>query len=257
MREEIEIAEVLLATSEVKYKESSHDSRRAYRMLEPRRYRETNVRISVDITDGDETGLASPQRAPWRRAASTTRRALGLGESASLSTAQLCSRGLPYIVNADPSRSSRRRRPADPPGPGRGAASPGVGEFLQWTTATRCPTLVRISRSVPSSGAADPHTTNRIPAVANWCVLRDRTASTADRTARSATFKIAPGPLTAATASRGGVVCQTRHHPHAFGPGSPSRECDFEVHGSILWAPHRPTARARCAPSAQQNRRLG
>ena len=74
--------------------------------------------------------------------------------------------------------SSRRESP--PPAPGR-----------------------RRSRAAsPSRGASVPETTNSMPAASNGCAVCARHASTTDGAARSATSRIAPGPLSAATAPR-------------------------------------------------------
>ena len=59
-----------------------------------------------------------------------------------------------------------------------------------------------MSRSVASRGTSVPQATNSVPAASNGCVVCARHASTTDGAARSATSRIAPGPLSTAIAPR-------------------------------------------------------
>ena len=59
-----------------------------------------------------------------------------------------------------------------------------------------------MSRRVASRGASAPETTKSMPATEIVWVVRARQASTTDGAARSATSRIAPGPLSCAMASR-------------------------------------------------------
>ena len=63
-----------------------------------------------------------------------------------------------------------------------------------------------ICRSVPSSVAVAPETTKSMPATVMVWVVCSSSASTTEGAARSATSRMAPGPLSTATASRSTVL---------------------------------------------------
>ena len=119
-----------MTISEVKYKESSHDIRGLTKVnritaVEP------NISTNVNITDGKSSGFASSRIA---RTASMTRRTLDWLERVAVEggteipRASISSFG-PIIEVQSPLKTCRSR-------PGHGTTSPGVGEFLPWTTAT-------------------------------------------------------------------------------------------------------------------------
>ena len=108
------------------------------------------------------------------------------------------SSAVPIIAVQSPSCTRRSR-------PGQATTSPELGELAPRITATgaRSP---YISRNVASRGASVPETTNSMPATVIGWVVRPRQASTTNGAARSATSRMAPGPLLSAIASRSTVL---------------------------------------------------
>ena len=157
------------------------------------------------------------------------------------------------------SRSSHRRARGSR---GRGRRPPHRG----------CPSSRRVSpqpvpdrrrsrATVASRGASAPETTKSMPATEIVCVVRDRQASTTDDAARSATSRIAPGPLSCAIASRStplasrattrtsGLACRASRAISRFSASSSSAQMTacasaIPARGQSVWRLQRHDSRA-------------